>query len=421
MTIGKSLLYNIPELLNFSTAYFTLKAGRCALLSLFLLLVIMLLRYTAFRRKILLKGALWSIMPLTLFGGTLKVFDENPFALKWFGWWKDVCASRLFIGYIYLIGVIIVAIYIVRQRKEFRKAIRSMKRVSLMGKSIYICESNITPFSSGLLKPGIILPDLLYKNYSSKELEIILQHEETHIKLGHLWFYAFWDVLKIVFWFNPLIYVCLPYFKQDMEDICDRVAIQRSGCKPYAYGQLLLKSMQLLAGKEINLFPALIEKRDYGFFKERIIRIIQYKPYKKEVGMILIGCCLLTVISGIYLLKSISYPSYTMHEKITVFQVYEPKILIDDVSELNNAIYYDEENLYINNEQFMSLLNLKGVYGNEFYIGINGYEKIPHWGSGMDSIYVDCSKLSGGTSQIAYGNQYDAVTKIVQWIIKEVL
>ncbi len=92
---------------------------------------------------------------------------------------------------------------------------------------------------------------------------MIMRHEEIHIHLRHLWFYAFWDVLKIVFWFNPLIYICLPYFKRDMEDICDRVVIQKSGCKPYAYGKLLLKSMQLLAGNEAsNSFDMMNEMSD---------------------------------------------------------------------------------------------------------------------------------------------------------------
>ena len=183
MTIGKSLLYNIPELLNFSVAYFTLKAGRCALLSLFLLLFIMLLRNTVFRGEILLKGAVWCLIPLMMFGGTLKIYDENPFASKWFGWWKDICASLLFIDYIYIIGVVAVAIDVVRRRRKLWKTIRSMGQRSLMGKNIYIYESNVTPFSIGLLKPRIIIPNSIYKSYTSKELEMILLHEETHVVL----------------------------------------------------------------------------------------------------------------------------------------------------------------------------------------------------------------------------------------------
>lgn len=207
MTIEESLLYNIPELLNFSAAYFTLKAGRCALLSVFLLLVIMVLRMTAFRGKTFIKGALWSLMPLTLFGGTLKVFDENAFAWQWFGWWKDVCASLSLVNFVYLLGVVIATVWIVKQRREFGKAVRLMRRSRTRGKSIYVCESNVTPFSSGLLKPKIVIPDVICKTYSHQELAVILRHEETHIRLGHLWFYGFWDVLKIVFWFNPLVYI----------------------------------------------------------------------------------------------------------------------------------------------------------------------------------------------------------------------
>ncbi|WP_169313126.1 M56 family metallopeptidase [Acetonema longum] len=358
-------------------------------------------------------------MPLTLFGGTLKVFDEDSFALQWFGWWKAVCASFSPVNYVYIIGVVIAAVLIVKQRDEFGKAIQCMKQRRIMGKRLYVCESSVTPFSAGLLKPKIVIPDIICKTYSRQELAIILKHEEIHIRLGHLWFYGFWDLLKIVFWFNPLIYVCLPYFQQDMEDICDTVSIQHSGCAPYDYGKLLFKSMQVLTEKNMNGLPALLGKSDYDFFKERMLKITRYKPYKKETAVILISCCLLTAISGGYFLHTASYPRYTMIEMITVFDIRGTNILIDDMSGLN-AVYYDKENLYINNKQFLNVLNAREVENRELYIGINGYEKTPHWGSGMDCIYVDCSKFVGSTTQIPYG-KYDAVTGIVQWIIKEVL
>lgn len=424
MTIWESLLYNVPELVTFLAAYAVLKAGRCTLLLAVLLLCIMILRGTVCREKVFVRGVLWCLVLPGLFGGTLKIFDENPVALKWLGWWTDVCASRMFVGYIYMFGVLTTAVYIVRQRVRLGKAISDMKQCSIMGRSIYVCEAQVTPFSAGLSKPAIIIPDFIHRTYSSEELAIIVQHEAAHIRLGHLWFYTCWDLLKIMFWFNPLIDVCRRFFKQDMEDICDRVAIQTSRCKPYAYGKLLLKSMQLLAGKGAgHSFPALLGKSSYRLFKERIARIMRYKPYKKEAAAYLIGCCLLAVMSGICFVKSVSYPSYTMDKMITVFSTSGSEIFIDDCTELHDAIQYDEDIVYIDNEKFKVFLDEKGLRGAEVYIGINGYYKIPHWGSGMNSIYVDYDELSGSKTQITYGNQYqyDVVTRIVQWTIKEVL
>ncbi len=46
------------------------------------------------------------------------------------------------------------------------------------------------------------------------------------------------------------------YLKEDMEDICDRVTIQKGGSTAYEYGQVLLKSVKLLKAEGVEISAA---------------------------------------------------------------------------------------------------------------------------------------------------------------------
>ena len=73
------------------------------------------------------------------------------------------------------------------------------------------------------------------ESYSREELRSVIQHERTHIWLGHLWFGLAWDVLRCLLWVNPFLTVCQKQFRADMEDIRDRVCIQGSGRTTHEY------------------------------------------------------------------------------------------------------------------------------------------------------------------------------------------
>ncbi|TGY98237.1 hypothetical protein E5329_00165 [Petralouisia muris] len=47
----------------------------------------------------------------------------------------------------------------------------------------------------------------------------MILHEKIHIRLGHLWFYFLWDLLRCLLWPNPFLTLCTGYFRQDLEDI----------------------------------------------------------------------------------------------------------------------------------------------------------------------------------------------------------
>ncbi len=103
-----------------------------------------------------------------------------------------------------------------------------MEKREVEGTCIYVTKMPVTPSTIGIFRPKIIMPEVILKEYDQKDLQTILLHEKTHIQLGHLLFYFLWDILRVILWLNPFLTIGTRYFREDMEEICDFVTIQRS-------------------------------------------------------------------------------------------------------------------------------------------------------------------------------------------------
>lgn len=73
----------------------------------------------------------------------------------------------------------------------------------------------------GLLRPTLVLPVDRRKGAAAP----IMLHELMHQKSGHLWLGLLLRVLAAVYWFNPVVWLCLPLIKQDSEELCDQLAL----------------------------------------------------------------------------------------------------------------------------------------------------------------------------------------------------
>lgn len=72
---------------------------------------------------------------------------------------------------------------------------------------------NIIPSVVGLRKPKIIIPD----NLSEKDISYILLHELEHYQLGDLYFIALSQLLCVIYWWNPLVYLLRSLLKKMIE------------------------------------------------------------------------------------------------------------------------------------------------------------------------------------------------------------
>ena len=130
---------------------------------------------------------------------------------------------------------------------------------------------------------------------TDKEQESILAHELVHVKHKHsidlLWF----ELLKIAFWFNPLVYIYKNHLSQVHEYIADQKALKSINKKEY-YQRLLQQIFDVKTLPFINPFfkQSLIKKRIIMLqkTKSKPVYLIKYLLLiPMVVGMLVYSSC----------------------------------------------------------------------------------------------------------------------------------
>ena len=251
--------------LNLAAIYYVIQILKCVQISFVIFAFVFLLRKTLLKNKVFLKGTLWSLFLPVLFVGKIKFFYEDTIGAILFSWWARICQIHVWINWVYLCGVFLYAARLFYKKRKLKKLVAGMEKREVEGTCIYVTKMPVTPSTIGIFRPKIIMPEVILKEYDQKDLHTILLHEKTHIQLGHLLFYFLWDILRVILWLNPFLTIGTRYFREDMEEICDFVTIQRSQRKAYTYGQLLLKSMRILQAEseDFNMYATFTGDKEY--------------------------------------------------------------------------------------------------------------------------------------------------------------
>lgn len=389
------------SILNFCAVYFTTQIVRCMAFSFVLVTLVMLLRRTFFRKRTFLRGMLWSLFLLIPFLGRLKLFYGDT--VLWKVTWRltAVTMNWFWADRIYMACILASAICIFGKRLDLWKNVAGMEKVMFGNICIYVTDMNITPFTVGLLKPKIVLPRIIADSYSRDELKTVIQHEQTHIRLGHLWCGFAWDILRCLLWMNPFLTIFQKYFRADMEDVCDRVCIQNSGKSAQEYGLVLLKSLKLLRFKEegIPSVATYAGEKDFVGMKRRMKEIAGFAPYRKKLCVSMAAGGFLLIALALLAVHTCSYGRYNENRDILVGKLDgENEIVSCDTEKLRRMISYDDKYVYVDREAFEDFLYENNTEG-DICIVFGGFYKLP----GL-----------GGIAEICYyeSNSGDAIVKI---------
>ena len=332
------------------------------------------------------------------FLGRLKMFYENAAVLK--ATWRitAVTASWLWGDRIYMAGILVTAICIFGKRIRLQRTVSGMEKVMFENVRIYVTDMNITPFTVGLLKPKIVLPKVMADSYSKDELKSVIQHEQTHIRLGHLWFGFAWDMLRCLLWINPLLTVFQKHFRADMEDICDRVCIQSSRRTAHEYGMVLLKTLKLLSSKSEGTQPAVTYagEREFADMKRRMGEIASFRPYRKKLCVGMVATAFLMIAAMLLAVHTHSYARCNESRDILVGNYDgEPQVISYDTEELSQMISYDDRYVYVERQAFEDFLEENNAEG-EIWIVFGGFYKLP----GLAGIAESCIYESSSKDRI---------------------
>ena len=115
--------------------------------------------------------------------------------------------------------------------------LRELKDSKHLRENIYLSEKVISPAVYGIIRPRIVLPI----TWADRDLDLVLLHEQTHIRRGdNLWrMLAF--VIVALHWFNPVAWIFLKLLLTDLELACDEGVLVKLGTgrrKEYALSLL---------------------------------------------------------------------------------------------------------------------------------------------------------------------------------------
>lgn len=408
-------MLRIVKVFDMCVTYFVIQLGRCALISFFVLGTVLFVRAFILKDKVFTKGMVWGIFLIVPFMGKLKVFYGDTIITMPFLYWQGLCIKYVWVRYGYLLGMIVSAIWLYCKQRKSTKAIKDLKADLGVDGTVYISELPVSPFSIGLFKPKIIIPDIMRKEFGETELHTIILHEKTHIQLGHIWIFMFWKILAVLLWINPFLIRSMSKLKEDMEVICDRVTIGRSGMNATGYGKLVIKSMALLKA-EMNEAVTFTGEKNFVSAKERIKNIRDYKPCKTGRIVATIICGIVIVVSLVFLTAKISFPRYTELTDVTIMDENNQVVAQGKEDLFENVFVFEKNKVEVNNNAFCDTVGSNDIEQKIYYVYWGGYMKIPGIGGATNCISIeDLDK--GDKTYIPYKNAGDGfIMKLIKWL-----
>lgn len=188
---------------------------------------------------------------------------------------------------IYLAGTLFLFVRMLVQLWHIWRFVRLGKRLDCLGTTVVSPGSGIAPFS--FCHWIFMHPD----DYTLREMQEILAHEKAHVAQRHSWDMLLSELVCIVLWFNPAVWLLRHEVRQNLEFLADQDVMEAGyNRKNYQY-HLLRLSHQSAAAQIVNNF-------NVSQLKKRIIMMNKRKT--SRVG--LLKYALLLPVTGLLVMSS---------------------------------------------------------------------------------------------------------------------
>lgn len=159
--------------------------------------------------------------------------------------------EQLIIGLYLLISLLFLARFIIRLVSILKIQAKSVK-TTILGTKVSVLNTNTAPFS--FMSHIFMNPAL----HTPEELQQIITHEKIHVKQGHTFDVIIAEIMTIVFWFNPFVWLLKREVRENLEYIADnKVIISGFDSKHYQYHllQLSYQTPDLKITNQFNISP----------------------------------------------------------------------------------------------------------------------------------------------------------------------
>ena len=413
-----SVLSRTLQFLNVCAIYYVVQLGKCAMLSAVVLAVILLARKSLFRQTVFLKGELWLLLVPVLFIGKLRFFYETRMGVRLFLWWDQLCMRQPWLCWLYLAGIFVSAWRLWSRQRRMDALVSAMAKREVAGTQVYVDPLPVTPFTTGLFRPRIVLPQLFLEQCTQEEMELVLLHEKLHIRSGHLAALFLWDVGRVVLW--PVLFPAflMGLLQEDLEEMCDKSVLRQSGTGRAAYGNLLLKSILLLQeadGASFHAPAAFTGDLAYRRIEARIQKILRYRPYKRGLARLSGLTAVVTTIGVVGLVGSLSYARCNPMDGVTLWDLDTVECIVEDDTLLDEVVHYDDHCVYVDTGALREVVDVDAYEGHEVVFVFGGFYKLPGIGGCCDGAYINMRELTGGQAEGICQIPYERVFDLWAW------
>lgn len=246
--------------------------------------------------------------------------------------------------------------------------IHKLKRLLMVNPSfdyrnrrVVLIDEVVSPVVIGFFNPIILLPNL---DISERQREFILEHELFHISNFDIWIKYVYELLSIVYWWNPVVYIFKKSFNQIIELKADEsVVSQLTSREKIEYVETLLK-----VGSQINrryfktqnyFFPSftssnpndLVIRANYIFSEQN------QKPSKMFIVLFTVFCFYLSscIVFETYFIEPkvenstiriTGKDSYLIRISDDKYKVYKHNTYLFEVSEENREIQFPDLKIF---------------------------------------------------------------------------
>lgn len=163
--------------------------------------------------------------------------------------------------------------YIQSLAETAAKAINCQKEIEL-----YTVPELSSAAMIGFIKPVILIPDHIL-NFNDHEIEHILRHEISHYKGGDIWIRLLIQLLVIILWWNPAVYLLRQSVIQLLELRCDELSCRTlTEENRTEYTSVLIKSLKAVVNKPKTTFVSGFAGSYYRSFTRQRIKLLLTPP-----------------------------------------------------------------------------------------------------------------------------------------------
>lgn len=170
------------------------------------------------------------------------------------------------------------------------------KNAVVLGDGIWLSPELDSAFVLGYLKPQVYLPAKL----EAEERQLVISHEQAHIRRFDHWYKLLGFITLCVHWFNPLVWAAYIFLCRDMEMACDEQVVRNMDTQQRkAYSMALLRC----SADSHHFKPCPVAFAEVSV-KDRIKGVLNYK--KPGFWMTLVGIVAVVFVAVCFLTSPMS-------------------------------------------------------------------------------------------------------------------